>query len=61
MKCLLGYMYTGTLVVDTTNAADLLKLSNKLLLVKLKDHCAEYLERYLHPSNCLTVRDMALQ
>lgn len=58
-RCLLAYMYTGTVVVDKTNVAELLRLANRLLIAKLKEHCAEYLERYLDASNCLTVRDMA--
>ncbi|XP_053641460.2 uncharacterized protein [Cherax quadricarinatus] len=58
-RCLLAYMYTGTVVVDKTNVAELLRLANKLLIAKLKEHCAEYLERYLDAANCLTVRDMA--
>ncbi|XP_071546128.1 uncharacterized protein [Panulirus ornatus] len=58
-RCLLAYMYTGTVVVDKTNVAELLRLANKLLIAKLKEHCAEYLERYLDATNCLTVRDMA--
>uniref|UniRef100_A0A0P4W956 BTB domain-containing protein n=1 Tax=Scylla olivacea TaxID=85551 RepID=A0A0P4W956_SCYOL len=57
--CLLAYMYTGTVVVDKTNVAELLRLANRLLIAKLKEHCAEYLERYLDATNCLTVRDMA--
>ncbi|XP_066950324.1 uncharacterized protein [Macrobrachium rosenbergii] len=58
-RCLLAYMYTGTVVVDKTNVAELLRLANKLLIAKLKEHCEEYLERYLDTANCLTVRDMA--
>ncbi|XP_063603895.1 uncharacterized protein LOC134779658 [Penaeus indicus] len=58
-QCLLTYMYTGTVVVDKTNVAELLRLANKLLIAKLKEHCAEYLDRYLDAANCLTVRDMA--
>ncbi|XP_076063025.1 uncharacterized protein LOC143038043 isoform X3 [Oratosquilla oratoria] len=60
-KCLLAYMYTGTVVVDKTKVGELLRLANKFLIAKLKDHCAEYLERYLDASNCLLVRDMAVK
>ena len=52
-------MYTGTVIINTNNAPELLKLANKLLLIKLTEHCAEYLERYLHVTNCLTVLEMA--
>ncbi|XP_054719541.1 zinc finger protein 26-like [Uloborus diversus] len=58
-ELLLNYMYTGAVVIDKNNVSELLRLSNHFLVIKLKNYCAEYLDRYLDPSNCLTVKDMA--
>lgn len=58
-QLLLNYMYTGAVVIDKSNVSELLRLANHFLVVKLKSYCAEYLERYLDLSNCLTVKDMA--
>lgn len=58
-QLLLNYMYTGAVVIDKKNVFELLRLANHFLVIKLKNYCSEYLDRYLDPSNCLTVKDMA--
>ncbi|KAK7794362.1 hypothetical protein R5R35_007243 [Gryllus longicercus] len=57
--CLLNYMYTGSIVIDKNNVAELLRLANHFLVAKLRNYCAEYLDRYLDITNCLSVREMA--
>lgn len=58
-QLLLNYMYTGAVVIDKSNVAELLRLSNHFLVAKLKSCCAEYLDRFLDATNCLMVKDMA--
>ncbi|XP_068082056.1 zinc finger protein 879 [Anabrus simplex] len=58
-QCLLNYMYTGSVVIDKNNVAELLRLANHFLVSKIKSYCAEYLDRYLDITNCLSVREMA--
>ncbi|CAN8001641.1 unnamed protein product [Ixodes hexagonus] len=58
-QSLLSYMYSGCVSINRANADGLLQLSNRFLIFKLKNHCAEYLERHLCLSNCLAVRELA--
>jgi len=58
-QCLLNYMYTGSVVIDKNNVTELLRLANHFLVAKLKSYCAEYLDRYLDITNCLSVKEMA--
>ena len=47
--CLLNYMYTGSVVIDKDNVAELLRLANHFLISKVKNYCAEYLDRLVAP------------
>lgn len=58
-QLLLNYMYTGIVVIDKNNVAELLQLAHNFLIVNVKNYCAEYLDHYLDLSNCLTVNKMA--
>ena len=55
----LTYMYTGQVVIDRHNVADILEISHNFLINKLKNYCSEYLERNLKASNCLTVIELS--
>ena len=58
-QCFVNYMYTGTIIINNTNATEMFKLAHHLQVSKLKLHCAEYFERYLNLQNCLNVKHMA--
>ncbi|XP_013790709.2 zinc finger protein 652-like isoform X2 [Limulus polyphemus] len=57
-QSLLNYMYTGNVVIDKSNVNELLRLANHFLVTRVKNYCAEYLERYLDISSCLNVKEL---
>ncbi|CAD5226963.1 unnamed protein product [Bursaphelenchus xylophilus] len=59
MRVILNYMYGESIVIDRTNVKDVLKLANDLIIVRIKNHCLDYLERNLDASNCLTIKTLA--
>ncbi|CAB3409951.1 unnamed protein product [Caenorhabditis bovis] len=58
-ESLLNYMYSGSIIIDKSNVAELLRLSNNFLIFKLKLYCTEYLDRYLDAGNCLAIINLA--
>jgi hypothetical protein len=57
--CLINYMYTGIVLIDETNVAEMLRLANHFLVSKLKTHCEEFLDKNLRLDNCLQTRHLA--
>ena len=55
----LTYMYTGRVVLDKHNVADILDISHNYAVNKLKNYCSEFLERNLRANNCLNVIELS--
>ena len=58
-RILMDYIYSGKVIIDSSCVAELLRLANQLMIVKLKDHCCEFLERNLNINNCFSLKDLA--
>lgn len=58
---LLDYIYTGKVVIHDSCVSELLRLANKFMISKLKDHCCEYMERNLNVTNCFSTKDQAVR
>ncbi|KAI4816995.1 hypothetical protein KUCAC02_009291, partial [Chaenocephalus aceratus] len=53
LELLLDYAYSSRVVINEENAESLLEAGDMLEFQDIRDACAEFLERNLHPSNCL--------
>ena len=58
-EILLEYIYTGSIVVDRGTVEELICLSNRFMMPKLKNYCCEYLERNMTIANCFMTKDVA--
>lgn len=55
----LTYMYSGEVVINKDNVADILAISHMYCINKLKSYCAEFLEKNLKVSNCIKLIELA--
>ena len=58
---LLTYCYTGHIIIDKGNVAELMHLSTYFGMVKLRAHCYEYLIRNLNVKNVHSVMEISLR
>ncbi|XP_077991677.1 kelch-like protein 25 [Glandiceps talaboti] len=53
MDLLLQYIYTAKIIITENNCQELLEAAGLFQIISVRDACAAYLQRQLHPSNCL--------
>ncbi|XP_077108277.1 kelch-like protein 11 [Ranitomeya variabilis] len=59
VEAVIQYMYTGQIRVCTGNVHEVLELSDRLLLLRLKEFCGEFLKKKLNLSNCVAIHSLA--
>ncbi|KAE8574724.1 hypothetical protein XENTR_v10003552 [Xenopus tropicalis] len=59
VEAVIQYMYTGQIRVCTGNVHDVLDLSDRFLLLRLKEFCGEFLKKNLSLSNCVAIHSLA--
>lgn len=52
---LLGFIYSGEILITRENCQDLLAASNMFRLTDIVQACCDFLQRELHPSNCVGI------
>ena len=57
----LRFIYTGEVLVNATNAEDMVKTADYLIIQSLKTKVAEYLEESIDATNCLALESLAVQ
>ncbi|XP_058512333.1 ectoderm-neural cortex protein 1 [Ochotona princeps] len=53
LELLLDYAYSSRVIINEENAESLLEAGDMLEFQDIRDACAEFLEKNLHPTNCL--------
>lgn len=59
VESLIDFAYTGKLDINTDNVQALMYASSLFQLSNLQQACSDFLQRQLHPSNCLGIRSFA--
>lgn len=59
MKMILGFIYTGEIVLDWSNVEPILQGANLMLVQSVKDACGRFLESRLNVKNCLGIQTLA--
>ncbi|KAK3735752.1 hypothetical protein QZH41_000625 [Actinostola sp. cb2023] len=59
MEMLVEFAYTAKIQVSEENVQTLLPASSLLQLNSVREACCEFLQKQLHPSNCLGIRSFA--
>ena len=57
----LRFIYTGEALVNASNAQDLLRTADYLIIPSLKAKVSDYLKDTIHASNCLEMGSLAIQ
>ena len=57
----LRFIYTGEALVNASNAQDLLRTADYLIIPSLKAKVSDYLKDTIHASNCLEMESLAIQ
>ena len=60
LKRIIDYVYTGRLEITIDNAQELLAAASQFEYPAIVQACCNFLEKHLHPSNCLGIENFAL-
>eukprot|EP00102_Acyrthosiphon_pisum_P018706 XP_016655916.1 PREDICTED: ring canal kelch homolog [Acyrthosiphon pisum] len=59
LQLLVDFIYSGKIMVTGKNVQDLLSAANILLINDVNEACCEFLQKELHPANCLGIKTLA--